>query len=103
MPDCEAYYLIAYLFEIGPTVINGMGESPVTQAEISHFQSNTGIELNTWEARNLRRLSMVYLSASYQAKAMDAPAPWQRADYATLPSQRKSQTSRDAIRALASL
>ena len=103
MPPCEAYYLIAYLFEIGPSMVNGMGESPISQGEIESFQFNTGIELTAWEARNLRRLSMEYISASYKAKKPDCPSPWDKASYASLPKLQKATSARDAIRALANL
>lgn len=103
MPPCEAYHLVAYLFEIGPTVVNGMGEAPITQSDVAHFQSNTGIALDAWQARTLRRLSLVYLSASYKAKKQDCLAPWQEADYAVSPSQHKANKMRASIRALAAL
>lgn len=103
MPDCEAYYLVSYLFEIGPTVMNGMGEAPITQSDIADFQTNTGIDLNAWDARSLRRLSMVYLSASYKAKKPDAPAPWQEASYVLSIPNSKAESSRNRVRALANL
>lgn len=103
MPPCDAYYLIPYFFEIGPTVAAGMGEGAIGHLEVQAWQGNTGIDLNAWEARSLRRLSLVYLSESYKAKKPDCPAPWQEADYIALSPTRKSQTTRDAIRALAAL
>jgi hypothetical protein len=103
MPPCAAYYLVNYLFETGPTVVNGMGESPISQGDIASFQSNTGIELSAWEARTLRRLSLVYISASFKAKEPEAPAPWQKASYAALPKLQKATSQRDAIRALAKI
>lgn len=103
MPPCDAYYLILYLFELGPTVAAGMSEGAIGHSEVHAWQANTGIELNAWETRCLRRLSMVYLSESFKAKKPDCPAPWAQASYIVSSPSRKSQSSRDAIRALAAL
>lgn len=103
MPPCDAYYLIPYLFEIGPTVAAGMSEGAIGHCEVQAWQANTGIELNAWEARSLRRLSLVYLGESFKAKKPDCPAPWPEADYIVHSPSRKSQNSRNAIRALAAL
>jgi len=81
MPQVEAEYLIAYLYEIGPTVAAGMGAGPITQGEVRAWQDNTGIELTSWEARTLRRLSCVYLAQSHKAEKIDCPAPWQPSDF----------------------
>lgn len=81
MPECEAMYLVSYLYEIGPTLPNGMGESPLTHTEISSWQQNTGVELSSWEARVLHRASLEYLSESQRATKPDAEAPWADAPY----------------------
>lgn len=67
----------------------GMGESPVTHSEIESWQRNTGIELNSWEARTVRNLSIAYLNESHKAKARDCPAPYSPAEMA--------QETRDAV------
>ena len=81
MPECEAEYLIGYLFEVGPTLPNGMGDAPLTHLEISAWQQNTGVELSSWEARTLHRASLEYLSESQRATKPDAEAPWGDAPY----------------------
>lgn len=82
MPPCEAQHLIGYLFELGPVMAAGMGSGPLTHAEIDAWQRNTGITLNSWEARVLKTLSVEYLNESSQATAIDHPAPWADAPYA---------------------
>lgn len=77
MPPCDAHYLVGYLFEMGPTLPSGLGDSALTHGEIAAWQSNTGIELNAWESRTLKRLSNDYMSEARQANKIDRPAPWQ--------------------------
>ena len=84
MPECDAAYLIGYLFEIGPTLAGGMGESPLPDTEIEAWQRNTGIELQSWEARAVKRLSREYLSESQAATEPNRPCPWPAAPYAGL-------------------
>lgn len=81
MPECEAMYLVGYLYEVGPAMSGGMGESPLTHTELRSWQENTGIELESWEVRAMSRLSKEYLSESSKATKPDAPAPWTDAPY----------------------
>lgn len=81
MPECDAMYLVSYLYEIGPTMPSGMGDAPLTHAEIESWQHNTGIPLDSWEARLIHRASLEYLSESQKATQPDAPAPWPDAPY----------------------
>lgn len=76
-------YLVTYLFELGPTLSNGMGEAPISHTELRDWQYNTGIELDSWEVRTMHRLSLEYLSESQRATKSDAPAPWADAPYVT--------------------
>ena len=103
MPPCQASYVLGHLFDIGPTLLDGSGESPITHAEIAHYQANTGVDLNAWEACTLRRLSQVYIAESYKSKAADYPAPWQQAEYVTPVKQAKTQSVKNAMRALAAI
>lgn len=73
-------HLIEYLFDVGPDAPGGMGPVPITHADIAHWQGNTGITLNTWEARSLRRLSREYVGACADAQEPDAPPPYLPAD-----------------------
>lgn len=81
MPECEAMHLVSYLYEIGPTLPNGMGESPLTHTEIEAWQRNTGIQLDSWEARTIHMASLQYLSESQKATNPSAEAPWVDAPY----------------------
>lgn len=75
-PFDQGDYLIGYLYEVGPTVATGMGAGPVTFAEIAAWQASRGFELEPWEARLLRRLSIDYLAESHRATKRDCPPPW---------------------------
>lgn len=99
MPECDAFYLVDYLFEIGPA----QGEAPLSHAELQAWQSNTGIDLDAWQARMLKRLSIEYLNESHQAREIDRPAPWAEAPYAVSAPDRKAESLRNALRQLADL
>lgn len=77
MPPVEAgQHLIDYLWEVGPVVAAGAGIAPVPHSEILAWQQNTGIDLDSWEVRTLRRLSEEYLSQSIASEKPDARPPW---------------------------
>lgn len=84
MPECDADYLLNYLFEVGPTLAGGMGESPLSETELRAWMSNTGIELDSWEARTVKRLSREYLSESQAATEPTRTCPWDDAPYARM-------------------
>jgi hypothetical protein len=75
-PLDQGEYLIGYLYEVGPTVAAGMGAGPVTFAEMAAWQAARGFELEPWEARLLRRLSVDYLAESHRATQRDCQPPW---------------------------
>lgn len=79
MPECDAEYLIHYLFEIGPVMPGGMGDAPISHGEISAWINLTGIHLQPWEVRFLRRLSIEYINESQAATAHGALSPWEAA------------------------
>jgi hypothetical protein len=103
MPACDAVYVIGYLFEIGPAVNNGFGRSSITQLEIEAFQRNTGIELESWEARLLKRLSIEYINESLAAVKEDRSSPWIDAPYYKAPPNIIAQRLKQAMRDLAKL
>ncbi len=74
-----AAYLVAYLWDIGPTMVAGMGLGPLTHEEIRAWQSNTGVPLQPWETRILRQLSMDYIVEMRDAEKPSCPAPWNSA------------------------
>lgn len=71
-PQGAAGYLIAHLWEIGPTT----GEGPITHGEIAAWQANMGIELQPWESLLLRRLSLDHLGQSQLSTKVDCIPPW---------------------------
>lgn len=77
MPDCEALYLLSYLIELGVAE----GENAITWQEIESWQRQTGLELQPWEIRFVKRLSEAYLSESHASRDPDAEAPWIDAPY----------------------
>jgi len=80
MPQVGADHIITYLFEIGPT----LGEASVSHAEIEAWQRNTGIKLDAWETRFVKRLSVEYLAESRTARKLAAPAPWEDGPHAKM-------------------
>lgn len=71
-----ASYLLAHLWEIGPTEAAGAGEGPISQSEIRAWQENMGVELHPWEVSLLRRLSGEYLSQSQKSTNPACPPPF---------------------------
>ena len=101
MPSAEgADYLLGYLWEVGPTLVAGMGAGPITHQELCAWQANSGVRLQPWEARILRRLSIDYLAEMSRAERADCPAPWQEVEVVV---DRAAVANRmlQAIRALA--
>ena len=72
----EGGYLVGYLLEIGPVQASGMGQGPISHESILAWQALTGIELEPWESRLLRRLSSEYLSESNRAQKLGCEPPW---------------------------
>jgi hypothetical protein len=98
-PECDAKHVLDYLFEIGLTD----GEKPLSHSEIASWQSNTGIELEAYEARFLKRLSEIYLAASHEMKEENAINPWEDAPNYMSNKFLDAQRAKEAIRKAASL
>lgn len=96
MPECEAMYLVGYLYEVGPV----MSESPLSHTELRSWQDNTGIELESWEVRAMAKLSREYLSESQKSTKPDAPAPWVDAPYTKLLAALRTQAALNNLAAL---
>jgi len=76
MPEIEGHHqLIGYLWDCGPTAAGGMGEAPLSHQDIWCWQENSGIELDAWEARMLRRLSGEYLAQCQASTSPQCPSP----------------------------
>lgn len=102
LPGVTCRYLLEYLFEIGPAMPGAMGEVPLTHGEIEAWQRNTGIRLQPWEARALRRASIEYVRASIDSTDAQAPAPY-RGEAGDLKVAIVATDLRDDIRRLAKL
>jgi len=78
LPDIDPAltYLIGWLMEAGPMSAAGIGPVPLTWLDLDAWQRCTGVRVQPWEARLLRRLSGDYLDELNNAEAHDAPAPW---------------------------
>jgi len=76
VPPNPLPYLTGWLFEIGPTASSGMGPTVIGWQDIAAWQGLTGIEVDPWEARALRRLSADFLNMTHEAKDASCPPPF---------------------------
>lgn len=97
MPDCLAHYILEYLFDIGLT----LGDSALNHTEIKSWQQNTGVELQPWESRFLKRLSVIYLGEFKESSGSEKETAWEEAPHYMRMSYRKMLKSRESIRKLA--
>ncbi|CDO34994.1 hypothetical protein [Novosphingobium sp. KN65.2] len=72
LPDNPAPHITDWLIDIGPI----MGDDAIGWRDMTAWQELTGIALQPWEAREIRRLSKVYINQYHDARAPDCPAPW---------------------------
>lgn len=68
----EAYYLIEYLLEVGPT---GRDGAVVEWSEIQAWQAMSGVHLSAWDAHMLRRLSAAFSKEVKRAESAAALPP----------------------------
>jgi len=97
-PECQAAYILGYLFEIGLL----FGDQPMPHSEIGSWQRNIGIKLQPFEVRFIKRLSETYLSALHEMKSVNAQNPWDDAPAYMTNEYLNAQSSRAALRKLAS-
>lgn len=76
MPPNRAPHIIARLMEIGINEAAGMGVVPISWREMDAWCSRTGVDLDPWEARLIRRLSAAYVAEGRAAESEAAPPPW---------------------------
>lgn len=76
MPPNPAPHIIGWLMEIGLVGGGGMATVPISWAEISEFQRNSGITMEPWVARLIRRLSVDYVAMSRKAEDEHCPPPF---------------------------
>lgn len=64
LPEVETgEEVLDWFWEVGPTE----GDQPLSHKELQAWQENTGVELQSWQARLLRRLSLEYLAENSRA------------------------------------
>lgn len=76
MPANPAPHIIDRLIEMGLTEAAGMGAGPIGWTTMAAWSALTGIPLQSWEARLLRKLSSEYLAESRKAESENCPPPW---------------------------
>lgn len=72
IPPVSARHVAEWWLEIGPT----SGEGAVTWQDMAAWERITGIELEPWEARAIRAMSVAFRSEQYAARKKDCPAPY---------------------------
>ncbi|HEY0823054.1 MAG TPA: hypothetical protein VGD76_04640 [Ramlibacter sp.] len=70
--------LLEWFWDVGPANAG----AALTHTEIRNWQENTGFELQSWQARLLRRLSQEYLAETSRAADPMCPAPCPLEDFA---------------------
>jgi hypothetical protein len=99
MPPVSAGYVLDYLYELGVS----LGDQPLTHGEIESWQKNTGIELDSFEARTLKKLSEAYMRESISARDADAETAWTDAPRYMSLKYIKSVRAKEAIRKAANI
>lgn len=75
IPEVRCEYLAVHLFDVGPVMAGGMGPAVLSHGELAAWQANTGVELQPWELRALRRLSAEFIREAKRAEEPGCPAP----------------------------
>ncbi|MCK0531775.1 phage tail assembly chaperone [Sphingobium agri] len=75
LPPVSHRYLVGWWLEIGPTLLAGMGEGPISWSEIAAWQKLTANHLEHWEAQAIRRMSREFLSQQHEARRLNCPPP----------------------------
>ena len=76
MPPNPAPHITDRLIEIGLTEAAGMGSAPLSWREIDAWCNRTRVDLEPWESRLIRRLSIAYLAEGGRAESETCAPPW---------------------------
>jgi len=77
LPEVQnAEYIIEYLFEVGPSMSNGMGLCPISYTEIKAWMDATKTECSPWDVNMIRHLSRVFISQHHESEKENCPAPF---------------------------
>lgn len=77
-PIMHGQYLLDWLFEVGPVMLGGMAQAPLTFQEIESWARQTGRILSPWESQTMRALSQAFIAAGMEAEKPETPAPYDR-------------------------
>lgn len=72
LPPNPAEYLTDWLFDIGPSA----GDRSIGYTDLAAWQAISGVKLEPWEARTLRRLSGEYLGQMAKSRKAGSPPPY---------------------------
>jgi hypothetical protein len=76
-PPCDAPYLIEYLFDAGPFEDGKNGMAKLSSRELLAWQKGSGVKLQPWEFRLIRRLSADYVNQCIASEDPNEPPPYQ--------------------------
>lgn len=76
MPPNPLPHVVDRLIEIGLTEAAGMGAGPVSWQTMDAWANRTSVDIEPWEARLIRRLSVEYVAEQRRAESENCPAPW---------------------------
>jgi len=76
MPPLSLMFFVEYFWEVGPTMSTAMGPGPLSFQELESWMRLTGVNLEPWAIKMLRRLSFDYIEQAENAKKIDCPAPF---------------------------
>ena len=91
-PLVAGEYLIGYLSELGFVERTGFGDAQLSCQEVRAWCDGTGVNLNAWEFRVIRELSLAFVCQSSVSEEPDCPAP-----YIDMPDEEKQQRLAQSI------
>lgn len=80
-PEMYCSYLFSYLLEIGVMTNNGTGNVPLSWQDLAAWIQVTGINLDAWEVKVIRRASEIYVNQLELSRKPDAPMPERIVEY----------------------
>lgn len=93
LPPIEAgHHLLEVLFEVGPTIVVGMGGlAAIPEAELLAWQLNHDEVLTPWEVSTIRALSAAYAGEAMAARDPKQPPPYRAPAPAVMPSEERQR------------
>jgi hypothetical protein len=76
MPEISASWFIDWLTDLGFVENTGMGSAPIGWITLRAWQDLTGTPLQPWEARLIRKLSSLFISARSEGEDPLAQPPF---------------------------